>query len=689
MTNNQSPLTHPVSVPKRDLHRSHVPEPLFSRQRRGRKLAIRLGKETQPSTLEGGEGGSATPNQGLRKGNLIPQSLLPLISSKVLRFPNSRLSPWFLQKRPPVVLRQVAARQVGAWRWSLLWLSVFSILGISLASALWLLTQLPPPVNCQRTSGVSPEGDRLYCAQLAAQSGKLDQLVVAIKLVQNWSSNHPLYSEAQRILQESSQTILEIAQQKLNQGNQSQAVELAGQIPVSSPLYPEAQAAIATWLHQGQQGEDLIRQFQEALQKQNWFEASQLIATLSQNGWQYLSVSQIDSLTKQLTAEKKAWQQLQEARDLAKTNQVEQLLAAIARTAQISPHSYAKAPAQGEQSRWSRTLIQIAATRFKNQDFAGVIKLLQRIPPNTPLERETQDWIRLAHACQRAKENHFLAIVDALATVRQIVRRDGGANRGLADNSVYGLAAKQAALWQSQLQDQAKLKFAEAYASFEQRITLEMAIDQGTQIPSGRPERVLAQTRITQWRQEITAIEARNQLERAQQLASGGTMSQLKAAVQIASQVQPTEPQHQTQNSTNNRFHARRAVQPTTNNQEPGAAPIAKWNRQIQTLEDQPILDLANTFAQRRDWMTAISTAAQIRPGRALYSEAQKAIAQWTAQVQTAQDRPILEAATALAAQGRFSAAIATAAQIPPQRALYPQAQAAIARWTAQKAQRQ
>jgi hypothetical protein len=59
-------------------------------------------------------------------------------------------------------------------------------------------------------------------------------------------------------------------------------------------------------------------------------------------------------------------------------------------------------------------------------------------------------------------------------------------------------------------------------------------------------------------------------------------------------------------------------------------------------------------------------------------------IALWVAQIQTAQDRPILEAATALAYQGRFDAAIATASQIPPERALYQQAQAAIAEWNLQ-----
>jgi hypothetical protein len=90
-------------------------------------------------------------------------------------------------------------------------------------------------------------------------------------------------------------------------------------------------------------------------------------------------------------------------------------------------------------------------------------------------------------------------------------------------------------------------------------------------------------------------------------------------------------------------------------------------------------------LAQRQDLIGAISTAQQIRPGQALYREAQQAISDWVAQVQTAQDRPILEAAAALAAQGRFDAAIATVSQIPPQRALYRQAQALKSSWILQK----
>ena len=111
---------------------------------------------------------------------------------------------------------------------------------------------------------------------------------------------------------------------------------------------------------------------------------------------------------------------------------------------------------------------------------------------------------------------------------------------------------------------------------------------------------------------------------------------------------------------------------------------IAEWSRQIQILEDQPTLDLARTFAQKNNLSSAIQTAQQIRPGRVLRGEAEEAIITWTLQLQIAEDKPLLEAANALATQGRFSLAIQTVAQIKPNRPLYDEAKEAIARWTAQ-----
>ncbi len=608
-------------MPKRDLHRFHVHTPLPFRQRQGRKLVIRLVRDSKDSILEEreflpvGRADDARP--------VHPSALVPT------------------RKRP----------RNQFWNWSLLWLTVLSLLGGTLASGLLLLTKLPPPTNCQRISPLSPDSERLYCAQLAAESGKLEPLVTAIRLVQHWPREHPLYSEAQRLTQEWSKMILEIAQKQINQGDSSGAVKTLEQIPITSPLYPEAQAQIATWRQEWQQAEKIISQFKDALIIQNWSQASKLITALSQLNNKYWNNLRVDLLMKQLGAEKQAWQQLEEARDLAKSNQLDQLEKAIALAAKIAPNSYVKAQAQTELSKWSRTLLNISATRFDQQNFVGMVEVAQRIPINTALYQEAQDWIRLGRAAQTAKPDNLLSLVDALTAVRQISPK----------SPVHPKASNKATLWESQLQDTSQLLLAQLAASFEQRTTINYAIAQASLIAPTRPQRQQAQNLIAQWRKEIQEIQDRNTLSTAQNLAQSGTIDQLKAAVALASQIKLGQPL---------RLNAQNA--------------IAKWTGQIQAIEDQPILDLAEALAQRRDLIAAISTAAQIRPGRTLYPEAQKVISQWVAQVQTAQDYPILEAAAALAAQGRFDAAIATAAQIPPQRALYSQAQAAIALWKSQ-----
>ncbi len=610
-------LISEVSVPKRELHPFHLQVPLRSRKQRGRKLVIRLTKDTKASVLEK--------------------------SKEDYRVPTSSA----------LVHTQKRYRRKPVWRWSVLWLSIVSLMGVTVAAGVLWLTKLPPPAHCQSISPLSSDSERLYCAQLAAESGKLDRLVAAIKLVQNWTPEHPLYSEAQRLIKEWSEAILDLAQQKIKQGDQSGAVRIASKIPVSSPLYPEAQAAVATWQQELKWSQEIIRQFKEALKVQNWSQASQLIPRLSQINQEYWNVSRVDALMRQVAAEKEAWQQLEEARELAKTNRLAQLEEAIALAGKVNPNSFVKPQALVEQSRWSRSLLEIAAGLFKNQDFAGVVNVAQRIPGNTSLSQEAQDWIQLSRASQAAKEDNILALVDALAAVNQID----------AKSPLHRLATTQAALWKSQLQDHAQLKFAGAIASFDQRTALTYAIDQATRIAPGRPRRILAQTLVAQWRKEIQQIEDRNKLSQAEQLANRGTIEQLKEAVEIASKIQLGQPL---------RIEAQTA--------------IAKWKRQIETIEDQPILDLAQTFAQRQDLIAAISTAGQVRPGRALHTTAQRAIAGWEAQVQIAQDRPILEAATALATQGRFDAAIATASQIPRERALYEQAQGLISSWTSQKA---
>lgn len=115
-------------------------------------------------------------------------------------------------------------------------------------------------------------------------------------------------------------------------------------------------------------------------------------------------------------------------------------------------------------------------------------------------------------------------------------------------------------------------------------------------------------------------------------------------------------------------------------------AAVFDWRQQIQTIEDKPILDQALKLAQQKRLAEAIQKANAISAGRALHPEAQAAIQRWTRTIQTAEDQPILNEAKALANQGSLGTAIAVAYQIAPGRALYEAAQKEIATWSAQLA---
>jgi hypothetical protein len=565
--------------------------------------------------------------------------------------PEAKRVGWQLEQIP-AGSRSPRGKRSRRWQLSLLWLSVMFFLGMTGTAGILLLTRLPPLPNCQNLPPLAADGDRLYCAQVAAQSGKLEQLVAAMNSVGRWPENHALYPEAQRLMEQWSQAILDRAQQKINQGDLSGALAIGSQIPVSSPLYPKAQSAIASWKESWQRGEMITANFREALKVQNWPLANQQVLALAQIDQEYWSSpARQDLLLRQLAVEKEAWGQLESARELAKSNSLNNIVEAIALAGKVQSDSFVKAQAQAEQNRWSRTLVQIAQQHWQRQDYNGVVTITEKVPVNTAAFSEAQALMRLGQAAKATTKDNLLGFIDAMAVTRQIPE----------SSPLHQQAQAAQSNWQKQLQDRVQLQFAEAIAGVDQKNALQLAIDQALLVTPERPQRQQAQTLIAEWRQKIGRINDRATLIGARQIANQGTMEQLKAAIELASQIQLGQPL---------RIEAQTA--------------IAQWNKQIQVFEDQPILDLARTFAQQQDLIAAIQAAQQIRPGRPLYSEAQTIVEDWIAQVQAAEDRPVLEAALALAAQGRLEAAIITASQIANGRPLYGQAQTAIAQWRSQ-----
>ena len=194
----------------------------------------------------------------------------------------------------------------------------------------------------------------------------------------------------------------------------------------------------------------------------------------------------------------------------------------------------------------------------------------------------------------------------------------------------------------------------------------EAAIVRLQSLGSDRPLYAKAQALRREWQWELEGVA---QLNWARQVARSGTVESLRAAIVEAEEVAPDNPrwdQAQTQ--------------------------IAEWRRGFALIEDQPFIDRAKLAAlggDRASLQGAIAEVGQVPNSSALYGEAQDLMADWRWQIQRLDNQPMLTQAQQLADNGQLSQAVAVASQIPPNQALYDEAQTAIAGWQDQQSGRQ
>jgi hypothetical protein len=525
-----------------------------------------------------------------------PQSDLALVPQ-----PDSQLA------LPPVPSALPGGFRAKSWRWLLL--AVCSAMGGIVALAFVWLTSIPAATNCQKISPLSPDIERLSCAQEAAKSGNLPELMAGLHLVERWTPEHPLYLQAQEWMAEWSQSVLVIARQKILHEDLKSAIALANQIPKSSPLYQEAQGAIAAWQKQWHQSEGMQKNVQTALQNQRWDEAIDQILALRETDYDYWSVKRANALSQQVVQEKQGRRFLEEAKRLAQTGAPEQLGAAIALVGKINPQTYVWKDAQPTFNQWSETLLSLSFQRWQQKQLDAAISLAQKVLPNPNLSQEAQNLIKLSQSRQLAIATdtpwqttplHIWNLMSAVEAVRQIK----------PESRFYPQAQTSLKTWEAQLQDVMQLHLAQLTASLGQRQAFELAITQAQQISLNRPRRLQAQTLIAHWKREIERIEDRPYIVNAQKLAEPGTIPAFRAAIAAA-----------------NRIPEGRILR----GEAQGLA--YSWRRQIEIIEDQPFLNLARLQASQGNLSQAIQTVSVINPGRALYYQAQAAIDDWQSEI--------------------------------------------------------
>ena len=219
----------------------------------------------------------------------------------------------------------------------------------------------------------------------------------------------------------------------------------------------------------------------------------------------------------------------------------------------------------------------------------------------------------------------------------------------------------EAAAVKAELQDLISFAQAQSHADSGNISELETSISLVQSIKADSSLYQRSQQALGSWQLEIQDLAT---LQHARNLASTGTVTDLQAAVIEVQRI------------------------PASNPRGKEAASVAiDWRKQIETVQDTPYLRTAETLAASgtvQGVQQAIAQLNQIRPGRALYAQAQEKSKLWTAEIQRAQDTPILQQAESLAATGDLRAAIAMAQRIGDGRAMSAQRQELVNDWQAQ-----
>jgi len=526
--------------------------------------------------------------------------------------------------------------------------SVLTFSGLGIFSALTLFS-LPDSPNCPAiflpTASASM---RLYCAQLLAGKQTLDSLLKAIDLVNDMPSDHPLRAEIDRNIEDWSKEILKLAEDSFQNGDLEKAVNTVQRIPAQTTAHGRVAKQIKDWRSLWAKAEHIYQEAEENLRQNDLRQAFLTATRLLSVGNKYWETTKYKQLNDLITDTRVDGGKLDKAKGLADQGGLENLLTALKLLDEIKPASHLYQEATSVMSQFGQKMLDLADAALDRRDYKGATNILQQIPDRANLKAEIQDFNTIA----QARAQGWGGTADDLQAAIQQARKLKN------DRPLYSKAQQLIANWQLEIQDIAYLERARQLAQPGSIGDLSAAITEARQIPSSNPRGKEAQDAIEGWTATIQTIEDRPYLDRAEQFASIGDISSLQRAINEAS-----------------RIGAGRALYDQADQR------IRDWTNRIQRSQDQPLLERARLFANQGNLRAAIDAASQIGDGRALSSEAEANIRDWTQRSEQLEDRPYLERARQLAAQGDLSAAIATAEQIREGRSLYNEAQADIRTW--------
>jgi hypothetical protein len=411
------------------------------------------------------------------------------------------------------------------WVWSVVMALIPGSIGFL---AISMLFKLPSAPNCPQIFWpLASASVRLHCAQLAASKQTVSDLLQAIALVKELPPDHPLRGQIDRFLEEWSRDILELADESFQAGNLEEAIATARQVPEDLKARELVEAQITKWQTIWSKAENIYKEAENELRQRHWQSAFMLTSRLLRVNNKYWSSTKYDELNRIIVTAREDGDKLYKAENLARGSVVDNVLKAIKLAASIKPDSYMYQKAQELIPQFGRKLLKLAQAKMEQRDADTALEIARQIPPIPALQSEIDDFLVLGEAQRSAFVGTVAGLQTAISQAQQID----------ASRDIYDKAQRLIALWQLEIEDVSRLEKARALASQGTVNDLSAAISEAQTIPSGNPRAQEARQEMGRWQAQVETIEDRPYLDRAEQIAVVEDVSSLQAAINEASQI--------------------------------------------------------------------------------------------------------------------------------------------------------
>lgn len=480
-----------------------------------------------------------------------------------------------------------------------------------------MLLKLPKTQSCSKVFWpVASASIRIYCAQTAAEAQGVEGLLSAINLVAVLPENHPLRPEINRNVDKWASAILEIGEEEFQTGKLEKAIATAKKIPKNVSSQELVTQKIADWQSIWSKGEETYEQVENKLREADWNGAFSQAVRLTDSSNQYWATTKYEESINNINVAQEENASLNKAQTQVTKGNINDLILAIDRADNINENSYAYDQAQEIITQAKGKLVANIEQLIKEQDWQQLLRVTNRIPYSLKLQNRVKDWQILANAGSSSQLDTVFAIEDAIEEAKKLEKT----------SEYYGLGKKLISRWELEIEDVRHLSKARELARVGTIANLNKAITEAKLIPNSNPRYGEARQEVDKWRRQVQIIEDQPILNRAKELSYDNNINAWRRAIAEIKVISRNSPLYgEAQDSART------------------------WRANIERVEDQPILNEADSFANINNYSAAIETASKIKSGRALYPEARSKIKRWQEEID---GQRYLREATFLASRG-------------------------------------